>query len=354
VYRGRRTLGIRIAPNGNWDDEFQHRLSQALTLALQLAGASIPTGTANLAYHMMVCLKLKYPLGVTQFSPDQLAKIASKLLSVQLPGLGFNRHMPRAVVFGPISMGDLYVEQGVRQIANLVGRLRQASETGRIMTIEQEWCQVQSGTGVNLLESPPHSYEYVKPCWIMSIQQFLAEQDLRIELTINHHPQQLCDHDEFIMDTWRHEGLSLATMKKLNAGRMWLRVSRLSEITLADGSRLHPDPLNGRTPHGHHETTLKWPSHDCPPPKWWSLWRQCLRRSFSIDGKDTKLRQPLGEWHASALSTTSFATRCLCPDRHDQYLVSASSGFVHSRHFSQSRERATPTTHMSNDVCAFE
>ena len=89
---------------------------------------------------------------------------------------------------------------------------------------------------------------------------------------------------------------------------MWLQVSRLSEITLADGCRLHPDPLNGRLPHGHDEINLKWPRQDRPPPQWWSLWRQCLCRSFSIDGKDTKLRQPLGEWHASALSTTSFTT----------------------------------------------
>ena len=89
---------------------------------------------------------------------------------------------------------------------------------------------------------------------------------------------------------------------------MWLQVSRLSEITLADGCRLHPDPLNGRLPHGHDEINLKWPRQDRPPPQWWSLWRQCLCRSFSIDGKDTKLRQPLVEWHASALSTTSFTT----------------------------------------------
>ena len=219
VYRGRRTLGNRIAPDGNWDDKFQHRLSQASTLATQLTGASILTGTANLAYRMMVCPKLEYPLGVTQFSPDQCAKIASKLLSVQLPRLGFNRHLPRAVVFGPISMGglglhDLYVEQGVRQISNLVGHLRQASETGRMMTIEHEWCQVQSGTGVNLLELPQRGDEYVDSCWIMSIQRFLVEHNRRIELTDTHHPQPLCDHDEFIMDTWRHKGLSRAIMKK--------------------------------------------------------------------------------------------------------------------------------------------
>ena len=49
----------------------------------------------------------------------------------------------------------------------------------------------------------------------MLIQQFLVEYDLRIKLTNTHYPQPLCDHNEFVMDTWQHEGLSLTTMQKL-------------------------------------------------------------------------------------------------------------------------------------------
>jgi len=159
----------------------------------------------------------------------------------------------------------------------------------------------------------------------MLIQQFLVEYDLRIKLTNTHYPQPLCDHNEFVMDTWQHEGLSLTSMQKLKACRMmWLQVSRLSEITLANGSCLHPKPLKGRSPHGHHETNLQWPRQDRPSPKWWSLWRQCLRRSFSIDGKDTKLRQPLGEWHASALPTTSFAT-------HAAFVLTGTTNTLHQR-----------------------
>jgi hypothetical protein len=37
---------------------------------------------------------------------------------------------------GGLGLHDLYVEQGVRQISNLVGHLHQASATGRMMTIE--------------------------------------------------------------------------------------------------------------------------------------------------------------------------------------------------------------------------
>jgi hypothetical protein len=87
---------------------------------MQLAGASISTGTANWAYLMMVCPKMRIPLGYS-VSPDQCENIASKLLSVPLPRLGFNQHLPREVVFGPISTGglafhDLCVEESVRDL----------------------------------------------------------------------------------------------------------------------------------------------------------------------------------------------------------------------------------------------
>ena len=76
-------------------------MEQATELALQLAGAHISHGTARLAYCMMVCPKLEYPLAVTQFTPGQCNRILSKKIRVMLPKLGFNRNLPRAVVFGP-------------------------------------------------------------------------------------------------------------------------------------------------------------------------------------------------------------------------------------------------------------
>jgi hypothetical protein len=107
----------------------------------------------------------------------------------------------------------------------LVGYSREASETSWMMTIELEWCQVQAGAGVNLLESPQPGFDYVKPCWIMSIHAFLVHFDLRVEFTHTHRPKPLCDHDQFLMDTWRLESLPLTMMRKLNACRMWLQVS---------------------------------------------------------------------------------------------------------------------------------
>jgi hypothetical protein len=39
-HRGRRALGARIAPGGNWDDVYAHRCQEAHELSLRVAGSS--------------------------------------------------------------------------------------------------------------------------------------------------------------------------------------------------------------------------------------------------------------------------------------------------------------------------
>ena len=70
--------------------------------------------------------------------------------------------MPLEVVYGPaelfgIGMHDLYIEQGIKQLTTLVGNICQTSDTGNMMRIELQWCQVQAGTSQSRLTSqkPP-------------------------------------------------------------------------------------------------------------------------------------------------------------------------------------------------------
>ena len=150
---------MRMAPSGGWKDEFIYRLSQSRDLARRLASSQLPSGTARLAYSMLICPKIEYPLAVTQFTQDQCNRIASPIVCAALSSMGFNQHMPREIVFGPHSLGgiglhNLYVEQGIRHISGLIGHLRQGSTTGLLMLAQVQWCQIQAGCGFSLLHKP--------------------------------------------------------------------------------------------------------------------------------------------------------------------------------------------------------
>ena len=286
---GRRTLGIRIAPAGNWSDEFTFRRAQSRDLALRIAGSTLNREAARVGYFSMVCPKLEFPLGATQFTQKECDDISSPVLRACLSQMGFNCHMPREVVYGPpslfgLGMHDYYIEQGTQQLCTLVGHIRQESETGNMMRIELQWCQVQAGTKTHLLADPKDSIDYIETCWIMSIRDFLRTYHLQIDLTSSCIPDLQCEGDEFIMDALRtRSGSSSADLLKLNACRLYLQVSRLSEIVHEDGSALCDAILIGA------DTAIfpsrsRWPRQGRPPKPWWTLWKNKLKMVFSSDG----------------------------------------------------------------------
>ena len=144
-------------------------------------------------------------------------------------------------------MHDLYIEQGIKQVSALVGHLRQDSETGRMLKIELQWCQVQAGTEFNLLRHTKIPIDYIETCWIMCIRDFLRTYNPHVNLTDASLPNgKQRAGDEFLMDALRLRGNCTYTeLKRINACRMYLQVTRLSDITSVDGKRIDPSILKG-------------------------------------------------------------------------------------------------------------
>ena len=299
---GRRTVGVRIAPAGSWADELAYRQSQARDISLLLSGSSLSRDTACLGYKMMVCPKIEFPLTVTQFSQKECDSISAPFIRVSLSKMGFNCNMPREVIYGPPSVfglgfHDLYVEQGIKQVTALVGHLRQDSDTGRMMRIELQWCQMQAGSKAALLMDTDVPIDYIETCWIMGIRDFIMTYNLKIEFTdtsLPHATQRAGDC--LIMDKLRTNGNSTPLeLQRLNACRLFLRVARLSDITSIDGKRIREDTLAGKEK-GPFSSSLNWPRQGRPPQSWWLLWKKKLKLAFSTDGSSPTLRSKLGNW----------------------------------------------------------
>jgi hypothetical protein len=96
------------------------------------------------------------------------------------------------------------------------------------------------------------------------------------------------------MDALRIRGQCTARdMKRLNACRMCLRVSRLSEIATAQGTRLRAEVLKGQN-EGIHLSGARWLRQARPLAKDWTFWSRKLKEVFSIDGGSPSLRTHLG------------------------------------------------------------
>ena len=298
---GRRTLGVRIAPAGTWQDEFEFRRAQSRELAFQIAGSVLPRETARIGYQMMVRPKLEYPLAITQFTQIQCDKITSPVIRACLSKMGYNCNSPKEVIYGPselfgFGIHDYFIEQGIKQLTALIGHVRQNSETSRMMRIELQWCQVLAGTAKHLLGDPTDPIDYIETCWIMCICDFLRTYNLRVDFTATTIPTIQCGGDEFIMDGLRLRGGCTATeLQRLNACRMFLQVSRLSDITSANGRFLKQEVLIGKST-AYFASVTRWPRQGRPPHAWWKLWSSKLKTVFSSNGSSLVLRESLGEW----------------------------------------------------------
>jgi hypothetical protein len=253
---------------------------------------------------MMVRPKLVYPLTVTQFTQLECDHITSPVIRACLSKMWYNCNLPKEVVYGRRKLfgfviHDYYIEQGIKQLTALVGHIPQDSETGRLMRIKLQWCQVQAGTEKHLLGEPNDSINCIETCWIMGIRDFLRTYSLRIDFTTTPIPEVQCVHNEFIMDAMREQGGCSATeLQRLNACRMWLQVARVSHIASADGKFLRNESLVGSKSTTFHSRS-DWPQQGRPPKQWWFLWKKKLKLVLSCNRVSSKLRCPLGQWNAA-------------------------------------------------------
>jgi hypothetical protein len=161
--------------------------------------------------------------------------------------MGFNRNMPRSVVFAPkvyqgLGMKHLYDLQGCDSTRLLLQELNaEDSPTSRMTRAVLEIIQLESGIGKPILEDT-RSLDFIKWGWIPQIREFLQHIDAKITGATKT-PPTYRKHDQYIMDS---EILSTMTYKEqmlTHRCRLFLQVELLSDISDAAGERILPEWL---------------------------------------------------------------------------------------------------------------
>ena len=133
-----RQLGVRLAMSGHDDDEYAYRLEQFKTLAGKNHSSPFSRLDAETIYRERWLSSVGYCLPITQFDVKQCKAIQSPFLNAILPKMGFNRHFPRAVVFGPKcyqgkGLDDYEVKQYTSHLTRFVGYLQMEGNIGNLL-----------------------------------------------------------------------------------------------------------------------------------------------------------------------------------------------------------------------------
>jgi len=308
-----KTLGVWMCPNGDETAQINYLRSEANKTASLIATSKLTKTESLLAYKTFWIPSVTYSLGTTTMTKAELRSIQSQATSSFLQKMGFNKHYPRAVSFGPECMGglglkDLYVEQGVSAIMLLMGHLYYNTEPGKMIRIALDNLQMEAGTSDNLLYDPTPSLPYISHSWLTTIRDFLREHQLQLQIDNPWNFKRSRINDLFLMDTFRRSGLfSIGDMKNLNAVRLHLQVATLSDVVTADGKYLDTDYLAGRVSK-QRRSPLSWIRQPEITATQQALWTHALVTTFSTSSGQRRdvaratcggrrLRTPLGNWH---------------------------------------------------------
>jgi len=107
-----------------------------------------------------------------------------------------------------------------------------------------------------------------------------------IQITYDWTVPALRQHDRFLMDDFKDFGFPRFKLERLNACRMYLRVTTLLEITDHMGEELLPYILTNShqpTPKGlsNISSHLQWPYVHLPSKECWSLWSNTIRLLYT-------------------------------------------------------------------------
>jgi len=185
-------------------------------------------------------------LPTTYFTEQQLDAAQLPVLSALLPGMGYNRNMARAVVYGPAEWGGanlqrLYNHQGCGLIAMFVKHWRDDGPVGDTLRHLVEWAQYLAGTGRKIMEDPeplPHIPSNI----IQATCLYMRTIDVTMEFEgVSALPIQR-QNDFYLMDWAVHCGdFGPAALNRINFGRLYLHAVTASDITNASGTAVRAE-----------------------------------------------------------------------------------------------------------------
>jgi hypothetical protein len=300
VQEGRRTLGVRLAPDGNNQTEFLYLRDQCNEWADRIRSGMLPKKYTWQAFTTTILAKLAYALPATTFSMKECEGITRRLIFTTLSKAGVNAHMPRDLVYGSterqgLGYPELYVWQGAAAVSRLVSfGTGSSSIPQELLQISYELLCLESG----LLNPFENNYalfgKLVTNCYLKSTWEFASTYNITIKGP-NNPAQSNRENDTLIME-YMCTQFDEHDLRWFNICRVYLQVLWISDISTADGAYIDWYATKGRK-NLTRNTPWRWPKQGEPPSHAWHIWQKgLLKMGTTLRKGKIRLHQPIGRW----------------------------------------------------------
>ena len=188
---GKRTLGVCLAPDGSFTQEFAHRQEQAITWVRNITNAPLTSDKVYTTYCSMWRPSFEFPLPITCFSKQQCCTLQKIFTSPFLSKMGISIKTSRKLIFAPyhysgFAFADTWVQQGLQYLQFLIGHLCHQDQVGNLFQINIDTSQLLLG---HPFPPPPHSHPYqdiaaiAPPSWLITTWEFLNDINSQVTFT---------------------------------------------------------------------------------------------------------------------------------------------------------------------------
>jgi hypothetical protein len=294
--KSQKLLGVMRNPIGNQQDEIERLKQKSNSIATKINLNAITPVQAKMAYESFYIPAMRYSLAITSINQTDFDTIQRKATTSFLASMGFNRHMPREVVYCStkyqgLGLRHLYDIQGSDSLRLLLQELNHEGTTKHLLQYLLEVIQMEAGIGRPILEDN-RPLIYIEWGWIPAIRDFLLHINAQIKNATNT-PPKFRKFDSYIMDTSTLVTMTRKEQILINRCRLFLQVECLSDISDAEGKKILDEWYSPDTTKSS-RSLKQWPLQGNPGQEAWKLWKKFLHSSFT--STNNSLKTSLGCW----------------------------------------------------------
>jgi hypothetical protein len=200
-----RILGVYQTPIGDFSHHIKVMKDKADKYAGYLKSPRLTPANIRVFHKTIYTPAMKYSLPALAVDEEELSCIQSRIIPSIVNRLGFSSKLPTAVRFGPISMGglgltDLCTESGIEMIKFFRHEVHGQTPVGKLLLIQVQASQLESGIIQDLLEEPCLFIPYLTANWVLSMRQYMSNHNVSIMLTQSLRIPLKGQHDQHIMN----------------------------------------------------------------------------------------------------------------------------------------------------------
>ena len=249
----KRTLGVRMAVDGNMSGEKEYLLGKSIEWAAKIKKAYLKKEEATLALISTIARTWSYPLQATKFTREECEEIMSPVYKVAISKMGVCRTIPKEYRYAPkylngLGLPNMYTMQGIDKLKVVVNQVNSGTQLGLLMAAQLEIASLELGMGEHLLKTAYEEWEFLlTDCWFKSLWKFCWEEGIRLE-GYYHRPTVSRENDEFLMEKLLTENRDIFDKEEImviNRCRVYLQVMTMADIASGDGRYISRRTING-------------------------------------------------------------------------------------------------------------